>query len=268
MKTPRQIADSYGLKAIKSFGQNFLFDLNITRKIAAACGDVTNLNIIEIGPGPGGLTQALLEKSPAKLTAIEFDERAVNGLMELKTVYGDKFEIIKADALNLDLRQVSSKPCAVVGNLPYNISTKLLTNWLKYADQFEFFILMFQKEVGERIAASPDSKAYGRLSVTTQWLCNVEILFTLPPTVFTPAPKISSSVIKITPRTQPQYSADKTKLELVVKTAFNQRRKMLKSSLKAILPEVEKDLNSLNINPTQRAENLSVEEFCKIANLL
>ena len=265
--SPATLADIHGLRAIKNLGQHFLFDLNITRKIVTYSGDLKGINIIEIGPGPGGLTQAILEKDSGKLTAIEFDERAIAALEELKHFYPEKLEIINQDALEVDLRDVAPKPRAIMANLPYNISTKLLTNWLDYASEFEFMTLMFQKEVAERLYAVPRTKDYGRLSVLAQWLCKVENLFDLDPEVFTPPPKVTSSVVKITPYKQPLYPANQKKLENVLRAAFGQRRKMLRSSLKSILPQAEKQLTDIGINPTARAEELSVEDFCKIANL-
>ncbi len=268
LPTPSQIASSYGLRAIKNLGQHFLFDMNITRKIVNYAGDLADKNVIEIGPGPGGLTQAILEQPIAKLVAVEFDERAIAGLNELKNHYAEKLEIINADALETDLRQMAPAPRVVMSNLPYNISTKLLTNWLEYASEIEFMVLMFQTEVAERITAVPGTKDYGRLSVITQWLCEAEILFDLPPSVFTPPPKVNSSIVKITLRREPLFKADKKKLENVLRTAFNQRRKMLKSALKPLLPDAENSLTKLGINPQSRPEELTVEEFCKIANSL
>ena len=265
--SPAQMAEMHGLRAIKNLGQHFLFDLNITRKIVNYAGNLEGMNIIEIGPGPGGLTQAILEKNINKLTVIEFDERAIAGLQELQQHY-PKLEVMSGDALEQDLREITPAPRVIMSNLPYNISTKLLTNWLDYADEFEFMILMFQKEVAERLYAVPRTKDYGRLSVITQWLAKVENLFDLPPSVFTPPPKVTSSVVKITPYKTPLYPADKKKMENVLRTAFGQRRKMLRSSLKPVLPDVEAQLTAIGIKPTARAEELSVEDFTKIANLL
>ena len=262
--SPKAIAEIYELNAKKSLGQNFLFDLNITRKIVRESGDISNLHIIEVGSGPGGLTQAILEEPVKKLTAIEFDDRAINALGEIKNYYGDRFELIKGDALNIDLREIAEKPCAIMANLPYNISTKLLTNWLEYAQHFEFMTLMFQREVAERLAAETRTKDYGRLSVITQWLCDVEILFDVPPECFTPAPAVTSSVVKITPRKE-LIPANRKRLEQILAAGFNQRRKMLRSSVKSVLPNAEQTLTSLGIPPTARAEELSVADFCKIS---
>lgn len=266
--SPAQNADKHGLRALKNLGQHFLFDLNITRKIVNYAGDLTGKNVIEIGPGPGGLTQAILEQDINKLCVVEYDERAIAGMEELKTHYPDKLEIINADALEVDLRTLTPAPRVIMSNLPYNISTKLLTNWLDHANEFESMILMFQKEVAERLYAVPRTKDYGRISVLTQWLSQVENLFDLPPSVFTPPPKVTSTVVKITPYSQPLYPSGKKKMETALRVAFGQRRKMLRSTLKPILSNPESQLESLGIKPTARAEELSVEDFTKIANLL
>lgn len=266
--SPAQIAEMHGLRAIKNLGQHFLFDLNITRKIVAHAGNLEDMNVIEIGPGPGGLTQAILEKNIKSLTLVEFDERAIAGLETLKEFYPGKINIINEDALEIDLRDIAPAPRVIMSNLPYNISTKLLTNWLEYADEFEFMVLMFQREVAERLYASTRTKDYGRLSVITQWLAKVENMFDLPPSVFTPPPKIFSSVVKITPYKTLLYPTEKKKLEMLLRVAFNQRRKMLRSSLKNTIKNLEDSLNSINIAPTSRPEELSVEDFTKIANLL
>ncbi len=258
---PKEIAERHGLWAKKALGQNFIFDLNLTRKIANSAGNLSGANVVEIGPGPGGLTQAILEKDINKLYAIEFDERAIAGLQELNS---PKLEIINDDALEIDLRKVAPEGCLVIANLPYNIGTKLLMDWLEYANHFKSFTLMFQKEVAERIVAVPRTKDYGRVSVISQWLCHADILFEVPPTAFVPAPKVTSAIVKLTPREKPLFPADKKKLEMVVKTAFNQRRKMLRASLKSL----NVDFGALGIRPEARAEELSIEDFCKIANSL
>jgi 16S rRNA (adenine1518-N6/adenine1519-N6)-dimethyltransferase len=259
--TPKEIADKYELRAKKSLGQNFIFDLNVTRKIVRAAGNLKGMDVIEIGPGPGGLTQAILEQDIKSLSVIELDERAINGLYELKS---DKLKVYQQDALELDLRIIAPKGCKIIANLPYNIGTKLLMNWLEYADHFKSMTLMFQKEVAERIVAKPRTKDYGRVSVMAQWLCHAEIAFDLPPTIFVPPPKVTSSVINILPRSQPLFAADKKKLEKLVKLAFSQRRKMLRVTLKSL----NLDFVVLGIPETARAEELTIEEFCKITNIL
>lgn len=263
LPTPKEIVEKYDLAPKKSLGQNFLFDLNITRKIVARSGGVDGLNIIEIGPGPGGLTRAILDNSPASLTVIEYDDRAIKGLAE----FGETISIRNEDALKIDLQEVAPKPCAVIANLPYNISTKLLTNWFAYIQHFDFLTLMFQREVALRLTAAPRSKSYGRLSVMSQYLCDVQILFDVPPEAFTPAPKVTSSVVKLTPKANPGDVSIES-LENVTRAAFGKRRKMLKSSLKDMFSDVEKSLNELGVNPQARPEELSVEEFCKIAKVV
>lgn len=259
--SPKEIADKYELRALKSLGQNFIFDLNVTRKIVRAAGNLNGVDVIEIGSGPGGLTQAILEQDINSLSAIEFDERAVRGLQELKS---DKLKIYQQDALELDLRTIAPKGCKIIANLPYNIGTKLLMNWLEYADHFKSMTLMFQKEVAMRIIAKPRTKDYGRVSVITQWLCHTEIAFDLPPSVFVPPPKVTSSIVTIIPRSKPLFDVDKKKLEKLVKLAFSQRRKMLRVTLK----ELKLDFEKVGIPETARAEELTIEEFCKIVNML
>lgn len=263
LPSPRELADQYNLIPKKSLGQNFLFDLNITRKITNLCPALDEKNVIEIGPGPGGLTHAILEQKPKSINVVEFDPRAAEALKE----YGSDINIIEADALNLNLREVAEKPRVIIANLPYNIGTKLLTNWLSYAEEFDYMALMFQKEVAERICAAPRSKEHGRLSVLSQWLCETRILFHIPPEAFFPAPKVTSSVVMLKPRDN-KIEAKQENLELVVKTAFNQRRKMLKSSLKPLFTDVEKVLNSCEIDSKSRPEELSIEQFCRLSREL
>ena len=263
LPTPKEIVDKYDLAPKKSLGQNFLFDLNITRKIVSRSGSINNLNVVEIGPGPGGLTRAILENQPESVTVIEYDDRAIKGLAE----FGDLISILNQDALKVDLSSTVKAPCAIIANLPYNISTKLLTNWFSYIQHFTFLTLMFQKEVANRLIAEPRSKSYGRLSVMSQYLCDVQVLFDVPPEAFTPAPKVTSSVVKLIPKPNPG-KVDITKLSDVTRITFGKRRKMLKSSLKDTIPDVEKTLQGIGINPQSRPEELSVEEFCKLAELI
>ena len=260
---PKQLAQKYDLIAKKALGQNFLFDLNITRRIVDYCGDLSKLNIIEVGPGPGGLTAAIAEASPASLTCIEFDERAVKALAE----YGVRAKIVQADALHTDLRELTPAPRAIIANLPYNIGSKLLTNWLYQSADYEFFCLMFQKEVAERIVAQSGDTNFGRLAIFTQVFCHAEILFDLPPEAFSPPPKVTSSVIMLRPHRK-QIDVDLKKLERVTQVAFGQRRKMLRGSLKQILPDVEKTLTELDINPQSRAQELTIEDYVKLAKAI
>lgn len=259
---PFQLAQKYDLIAKKALGQNFLFDLNITRKIVGYCPDITNLNIIEIGPGPGGLTHAIAEAKPKSLTCIEFDERAVRAL----ATYGEHAKTILADALHTDVREHTESPRAIIANLPYNIATKLLTNWLEQADDFEFFCLMFQREVAQRIVAKSGDTNFGRLAIFTQLFCDAEILFDLPPEAFSPPPKVTSSVVMLRPHRR-KFNVNISKLEHITQVAFGQRRKMLRGSLKQIIPDVEKTLTELNINPQSRAQELTLEDYIRIANV-
>jgi 16S rRNA (adenine1518-N6/adenine1519-N6)-dimethyltransferase len=242
-------------------GQHFLLDLNLCRRIVRAAGDLSGVSVIEIGPGPGGLTRALLESAAKKVVAVEKDSRCVEALGELRAAYPDRLEIIEADALETDLRVLTAPPRRIVANLPYNIATPLLLGWLGRITDFDGLTLMFQKEVAGRLAARPGAKEYGRLSVITQWLADVRHEFNVSKQAFTPPPKVASSVVSVTPRPAPLAQAEWRVLEKVTAAAFGQRRKMLRSSLKAL----GVDLEALGIEPTARAEELSVEEFCAIA---
>ena len=255
----------FGLGARKSLGQHFLLDLNLCRRIARAsgdwAGDLGDVTVIEIGPGPGGLTRALLESGARKVLAVEKDSRCVAALRELSAAYPGRLEVIEADALGTDVQALTSPPRRVVANLPYNIATPLLLGWLRRITDFDGLTLMFQKEVAGRLVAQPGGKAYGRLSVITQWLAEVRHEFNVSKQAFTPRPKVASSVVSVIPRPAPLAPADWQALETVTAAAFGQRRKMLRSSLKPL----GLDLGALGIEPTVRAEDLSVEEFCAIA---
>lgn len=268
----RSVIAAHGLSAQKSLGQNFLLDLNITDKIVRYAVDHSGgadvwarCHAFEIGPGPGGLTRSLLKSPARKVSAVEFDARAVLALQDLQAAGGGDLEVIQADALGVDLTQGSAAPRAIVANLPYNIATPLLISWLRQirADHgaFASMTLMFQKEVAERIVASPGSKSYGRLSVICQWLCMVRKAFDLPPSAFTPPPKVTSSVVHFVPRDLAEGAPSFEAVEAVTAAAFNQRRKMIRSSLKSYMGAIE----ALEIDPQKRAENLSVEEFLAIA---
>jgi len=251
----------YGLEARRKLGQNFILDLNLTGRIARAAGDLVGVNVIEVGPGPGGLTRALLDTGATKVTAIEKDERCITALDELATAYPGRLEIIRGDALEIDVESLTTPPRQIVANLPYNIATPLLLRWLQRIDKIDRLTLMFQKEVAGRLVAQPGGKAYGRLSVITQWLAEVRHEFNVSKQAFTPPPKVASSVVSVIPRPAPLAPADWQALETVTAAAFGQRRKMLRSSLKPL----GLDLGALGIEPTVRAEDLSVEEFCAIA---
>ena len=259
----------FGLRARKSLGQHFLLDLNLCRRIARAAGDWAgdwgDVTVIEIGPGPGGLTRALLESGARKVLAVEKDSRCVAALRELSAAYPGRLEVIEADALGTDVQALTSPPRRVVANLPYNIATPLLLGWLRRITDFDGLTLMFQKEVAGRLVAQPGGKAYGRLSVITQWLAEVRHEFNVSKQAFTPRPKVASSVVSVIPRPAPLAPADWQALETVTAAAFGQRRKMLRSSLKPLSLSLGLDLGALGIEPTVRAEDLSVEEFCAIA---
>ncbi len=257
----KQVIAQYGLDARKKLGQHFLLDLNLTGRIARAAGDLTNCDIIEIGPGPGGLTRALLAEGARRVFALETDPRCVTALGDLAAAYPGRLQVIEGDALETDLTTLCAAPRRIVANLPYNIATPLLIRWLKQIKQFDSLTLMFQKEVADRITAEPGSKAFGRLAVITQWLCEARFDFNIARTAFTPPPKIDSAVITLTPRSEPLAPADMAVLEKVTAAAFGQRRKMLRASLR----HLNLDLESLGIDPTARAETLSVEQFCAIA---
>ena len=263
----REVIQSSELWAKQSLGQNFLLDMNITRKIVQAAGFLTDATIIEIGPGPGGLTRAFLENETSNVIAIEKDSRAIKALKPLQDLFKDRLTLIEGDALKISIHTLGTEKRYVIANLPYNIATSLLMNWLEHASSFEKLILMFQKEVADRILSAPHTKSYGRLSVKVQWLCEVRRVLTLPPEVFWPSPKVYSTVVEFIPRPAPLYPANKDDLEEVLKIAFSQRRKMLRASLQGLNVSVEDLLNRANILPTLRPENLSIEDFCKLANI-
>jgi 16S rRNA (adenine1518-N6/adenine1519-N6)-dimethyltransferase len=265
----REVIAKHGLDALKSLGQNFLLDLNITQKVARTAGKLDDATVIEIGPGPGGLTRALLALGAKRLIVIERDRRAIPALEEIGAHYPGRLTIIEGDALTIDLAQFKEDgvPLKVVANLPYNIGTQLLVNWLTvpWPPFWQSLTLMFQKEVGERIVADADDDHYGRLGVLTGWLTHAEMMFDLSPQAFTPPPKVTSTVVHLEPRANP-LPCDLEKLERVTAAAFGQRRKMLRQSLKPLGGEAL--LQKAGIDASRRAETLSVEEFCRIANLL
>lgn len=262
----RDIIKRHGLAARRSFGQHFLLDMNLTRRIARAAGDMSGMTAIEIGPGPGGLTRALLETNAVRVIAIEHDVRCVAALAELESAEGGRLELVHGDALELDMAELAGgAPARIVANLPYNIATPLLIGWLGQADAFHSMTLMFQKEVAQRLGARTGDSSYGRLSVITSWLCEVELLFDISPRAFVPPPKVTSTVIHLTPRPEPLAPARMSDLERVTGAAFGQRRKMLRSSLKPLFDDPASMLEGLNISPTARAEELDVEKFCAIA---
>lgn len=255
----------FGLRARKSLGQNFLLDPRLTAKIAAAAGPLRGKRVVEIGPGPGGLTRALLAADCAQLFAVEKDRRCLAALAELAAAFPGRLELIEADALLFDVAALAPPLVKLVANLPYNIATPLLLKWLGTPEAFEDLILMFQKEVAQRLAAAPGGRAYGRLSVMTQWRFRVERLFDLPPGAFLPPPKVTSTLVRLTPRGSPLAPAVREDLERVVAAAFGQRRKMLRGALKSLVPEPEALLAAAGIEPSARAEALDVAAFCALA---
>jgi len=260
----RLLVESMDMRARKSLGQNFLFDLNLTRKIARSAGPLTGTTI-EIGPGPGGLTRALLLEHAAHVIAIEKDRRASAVLSSLSVAAGDRLTLIEADALTSPIWELGTAPRRIIANLPYNIATTLLIQWLAHASCFDSMTLMFQREVAERITARPGEAAYGRLSVLTRWLADAEILFDVPASAFVPPPKIISSIVQIVPLAQPRYPCSQHALEFITRTAFGQRRKMLRSSLKKI--NGDQLLAEAGIAPESRPQDIDIEKFCKLANL-
>ena len=264
----RDVIAAHDLKARKSLGQNFLLDLNLTAKIARAAGDLTGTDVLEIGPGPGGLTRGLLASGARRVLAIEKDPRCMPALAEIAAAYPDQLSLINGDALDVDPLSHLTPPIRIAANLPYNVGTELLVRWLtpqKWPPFWQSLTLMFQREVAERIVATPGSKAYGRLALLAQWRCDVRIVMSLPPSAFTPPPKVSSAVVHLSALPVPRYPADSQVLSRVVAAAFNQRRKMLRSALKGHMPNIEDHLIAAGIKPTDRAEQVPLEAFCALA---
>ncbi|EDZ46417.1 dimethyladenosine transferase [Rhodobacterales bacterium Y4I] len=267
----REVIATHQLSARKSLGQNFLLDLNLTAKIARQAGDLTGCDVLEIGPGPGGLTRGLLAEGARRVLAIEKDTRCLPALQEIADAYPGRFEVINGDALEIDPLEHLTPPIRVAANLPYNVGTELLVRWLtpkEWPPFWESLTLMFQREVAERIVAQPGSKAYGRLALLAQWRADARIVLSLPPGAFTPPPKVSSAVVHLDALPEPRFPADAAILSRVVAAAFNQRRKMLRASLKGISPDIEAHLTAAGIPPTERAEQVSLEAFCALAREL
>ncbi len=266
----RDVIQRFGLSARKSLGQNFLLDLNLTAKIARAAGDLTRADVLEIGPGPGGLTRGLLASGARKVVAVEKDARCIPALEEIAAAYPGRLEILEGDALEIDATQHLTPPIKIAANLPYNVGTALLTRWLDPPDWppfWESLTLMFQREVADRIVAKPGSKAYGRLSILAEWRTEAEIVMDLPPQAFTPPPKVRSAVVHLKARPEPLYPADPKILRDLVARAFQQRRKMLRASLKSY-PDIETKLEAAGIDPKARAETIDLERFCALARAL
>ncbi len=264
----RDVIRRYGLSAKKSLGQNFLLDFNLIGRIARAAGPLHGVDVIEIGPGPGGLTRALLAQGARRVIAVERDERAVHALKEISERNPGRLEIVLDDALQIDPRQfLDAAPMRVVANLPYNIASALLISWLTaepWPPWYDQLVLMFQREVAERIVASPRSKAYGRLAVLSAWRSEARILFDIPPQAFVPAPKVVSSLVRLTPQKQP-LPCDSKALQQVTQATFGQRRKMMRQSLKSLTPDAQHLLASADLDPTARPEDIPLEGFVALA---
>jgi 16S rRNA (adenine1518-N6/adenine1519-N6)-dimethyltransferase len=264
----RETIAAHGLDARRKLGQHFLLDLNLTRRIARAAGPLTEGTVIEVGPGPGGLTRALLLEGAARVVAVEIDPRAVAALRELESAAAGRLSIVEHDALRLDVASQGAAPRRIVANLPYNISTALLVRWLHAANGIADMVLMFQKEVADRLCAVPRTKDYGRLSVLAQHACEVRRQFDVPPAAFVPPPKVISTVVRLTPRPAASRMADLRPLERVTAAAFGQRRKMLRGSLAALFADPTAALAGLGLSGTARAEELTVDDFARLAGLL
>lgn len=266
----REVIRRHGLSAKKALGQNFLLDLNLTARIARAAEPLAGTTVIEVGPGPGGLTRALLALGAQRVIAIERDDRAVDALQEIAARYPGQIEIIPGDALEFDARvHLAGTPARVVANLPYNIATALLIGWLTaepWPPWYDMLVLMFQREVAERIVAKVGDKSYGRLAVLAGWRCEAKILFDVAPSAFVPPPKVTSSVVRLVPRARP-LACDAAALQRITEAAFGQRRKMLRQSLRSLGVDTAALLAEAAIEPTARAEEIAVEGFVRLANI-
>jgi len=267
----RAVIEAHELSARKSLGQNFLLDLNLTAKIARLTGDMTACDVLEIGPGPGGLTRGLLAEGARHVLAIEKDPRCLPALEEIALAYPGRLTVMIGDALQINPFQHLTPPIRIAANLPYNVGTELLVRWLTpdvWPPFWQSLTLMFQREVAERIVALPGSKAYGRLALLAQWRAEPRVVMHLPPEAFSPPPKVSSAVVHLTALAEPRYPADARLLERTVAMAFNQRRKMLRSALKGLAPDIEDRLIVSGIKPTDRAETVGLEQFCALSRTL
>ena len=267
----RDVIRDHDLKARKSLGQNFLLDLNLTAKIARIAGDLSQADVLEVGPGPGGLTRGLLAEGARRVLAIEKDSRCIPALAQIAAHYPGRLEVIEGDALAIDPVAHLTPPIRVAANLPYNVGTELLVRWLTPPDWPPFWqslTLMFQREVAERIVARPGSKSYGRLAVLAQWRTTARLALELPPEAFTPPPKVRSAVVHLAALPRPLFPADPDVLQKVVAKAFNQRRKMLRSALKGLAPDIEDRLLAAGIKPTDRAETIELEQFAALARAM
>jgi len=267
----KDVISRHQLRAKKSLGQNFLLDLNLTSKIARYAGNLDQFDILEIGPGPGGLTRSLLNEGARKVVAIEKDSRCIEALEEIQATFPGRLKLLQGDALSTNASEHLADQVRIIANLPYNIGTELLVRWLTsktWPSFWQSMTLMFQKEVANRIVASPGSKAYGRLSVMSQWRCDTKIAFHVPASAFTPPPKVESTLVHFESLKEPKFPAEVEVLEFVVSKAFNQRRKMLRGALKGYFQNVEEGLLSIGVLPTKRAEDITVQEYCAMSQIL
>ncbi len=264
----RTVISELGLTAKKSLGQNFILDLNLTRRIARTAGPFEGITVLEVGAGPGGLTRALLMEGAEHVIALERDARCIGALDQIANAYPNRLSVRQVDALDVDYADLAEGPLRIVANLPYGVATPLLIGWLRtmpWPPWYDRMVLMFQREVADRIVAEPGSKVFGRLSVISQWRCHVRPLLTLPPAAFTPAPKVSSSLVEFTPRRSREPACSLQALEAVSKAAFGQRRKMLKSSLRQISEDAQGLIDRAGLDPTVRPETLTIEQFGALA---
>ncbi|WOS63811.1 16S rRNA (adenine(1518)-N(6)/adenine(1519)-N(6))-dimethyltransferase RsmA [Sinorhizobium fredii] len=264
----RDVIQRHGLDAKKALGQNFLLDLNLTQKIARTAGPLDDITVIEVGPGPGGLTRAILALGAKNVVAIERDPRCLPALAEISSHYPGRLDVVEGDALKVDFESLAEGPVSIIANLPYNVGTQLLVNWLlpeRWPPFWQSMTLMFQREVALRIVAGADDDHYGRLGVLCGWRTKARLAFDVPPQAFTPPPKVTSTVVHLEPIDNPTPCAVSA-LEKVTQAAFGQRRKMLRQSLKPLGGEAL--LGKAGIDPQRRAETLTVEEFCRLANCL
>ncbi|MDE1146362.1 MAG: 16S rRNA (adenine(1518)-N(6)/adenine(1519)-N(6))-dimethyltransferase RsmA [Azospirillaceae bacterium] len=262
----RDVIARFDLGARKALGQHFLLDLNLTARVAAVAGDLSGVTVVEVGPGPGGLTRALVESDAKAVVAVERDSRFVAALADVVEAAAGRLSIVEADALAVDMTTLAPAPRAIVANLPYNVGTPMLIGWLKQIQEFRSLTLMFQKEVVERIVAKPRTKDYGRLAVMSQWVADAKLVFDIPPQAFSPPPKVVSSVVHITPRVMPADAPAFADMERVVAASFNQRRKMLRAGLKGLVPQPEPLLAAAGIDPTWRAEEVDVAGFVRLTH--
>jgi 16S rRNA (adenine1518-N6/adenine1519-N6)-dimethyltransferase len=266
-----EVIRTHDLVAKRQLGQNFILDLNLTAKIARSAGDLSGCDVLEVGPGPGGLTRGLLVEGARRVLAVEKDARCLPALEQIAASAPGRLQVMLGDALEVDVLAHLTPPIKVVANLPYNVGTELLVRWLTpgvWPPFWQSLTLMFQREVAERIVAKPRTDHYGRLALLAQWRCEARIVMTLPPEAFTPAPKVHSAVVQLTALPQPRFPCDFGVLQRITAMAFNQRRKMLRSSLKAMGPGIEAEMEAAGIAPTARAEEIGLESFCALARLV